>query len=1072
MNQDEYQSRFSRATSKSPVHREYPLRNSDKKTVYTFTESSDEEQEKVESPVRFYRSWSLDHQTNDSDPGYSSLNESKLNKTVGHSNPVPVQTDYQSESDTNNQLPVPKVLLKRSYSRENCANEENSISYFKRRRGRPKKQFIFSHRNDTSSRLKQLGFPQTRGRPFKRSRGRPRKSFESESINSFSTTSKTIHKVCANPEFFYGEEYNYVTDLAADSESDKLGKVHAPTEAKDNLQKQVQLKRRLSCDRGVLYEPVKEIHAVKQRPDKQQIDNNVKETVTSDTVANNKFIREPLRHLEKKPGCQFCAVNRQVDNFSVTGTSKTHRTINIDRCLNWAYQLSNTEWQDLSNSLLLLKSKYPVLKILFKRNPVIHLVDLKRKKPNELQRNSMASKRVLKDKKERKSNLVDPRVVPWSRSLIDNWNETTGIDKIFKKTKSKPFKQFTNLTSHSVAKSRHDVNFKQRLKEACKPKPKKMEKAGPSSEKSKAMSFHRKCINAVNVKKGNQGQSYNYSVKQTAVTSQANSDNRNSNCYNERKANIECPKQDRRRGLYPDASSQPCSSPGSPRSPIGSPGPPHLEKEFVRNMDDCYGDNEMEILKMNDFEIEICRDDIDESMPEVLDMRIRVKESSDTKRMNDSDQDIYRNSSLPHLIQEKPTGSSYSTKAYEGEEMTDSCNVPDVGSYISRYSHLTENLEVNVDEVSAADVNSYPSPSNLVIQNVCSLNQDYNKATDFSLNEPNIYNQRILEMLDGEIFDTNVADSKPLDLVKTTKQTHSSGDTEVLPKQTLAHYTSDSDETMVYSDASEEVLEFDNDSQTCGKSNEMSPRLKALKSTKNRISVFVEDSNNNDSDSSGSVDGDDDFLSEPSHNESQVIEYFEDKQDNEVFNDEIVSNTNETSYSIEKQYSKSAAEFALALDFKKKRNIGNNQDDISVQQPYNEDRPAGLQVWQSDNDVDVRHADSGLDLRNRNSSHENGHSDVDRDKDEYDIHTLVINETANETDDAQEADDADISERKTKQPKGGKSMSLVRNLGKKKEFRDFMNKEKERRRLLNKESRMPKPLVTQKSRKNSNEGKM
>ena len=1071
MNQNENQSRLSRrATSQSPIQREYPLRNSEKKNVYNFDESTDDEPDRVESAIRVYRSWNLDPQMNDSDPGYSSLNESKLGKTVSHSNPVSLNTDYQSdvshsnpvsvnkdyqlEPDTKIQPPVPKVILKRSYSKIGGNNDDDIRSYSKPHRGRPRKHFNFGHKKDSLNKGKQLSLIQSRGRPLKRPRGRPRKHFESESVNAISATSKTLHKANANPEFFYGDEYNFVTDVATYTDNDKLVKVNAPLEAKDMLQKQVQLKRILSCDKGVPSDTVNggsETDSVKQGPDKQEIDNATGETVGAHAGANNESIRQPISDIKRKPGCQFCAFYRRVENSGGARTSKGDQTINIDRCLNWAYQLSNTEWQDLFNSLSLLKSKYPVLKILFKRNPVIHLVDLKKKKLDEEKRNSMASKQVLKDKKGSKSNLVDPRVVPWSISLINNGTGRTGIDKIFKKNKNKTLKQFTNKMSHSVSKSRHDLDFKQRLKEACRPKPKKMEKAGQSGEKIKSASFQMKEPSVKSLKEY-------YSVKETANTSKVNSDS--SNRGNDWTVNNGSTNH-RQTESYPDISSQHCSSPGSPATPVGSPGPPHLEKELVRNMDDCYGNSEMEILKMNDFEIEICRDDVDESMPEVLDMRIGVRESSDTQRANDSYQDNYPNASLPRLIEEKPTGTSYGTKTNEGVERTY------VGSYISRYSHLTESLEVNVDEVSAADVNSFPSPSNLVIQSVCSLNQEYNESTDFSHNEPNIYNQRILEMLDGEIFDTNVLDATPLDLVKTTKQTQDSVNTELSPKQTNAQCTSDSDETMVYSDASEENLELDNESETISKSSQMSPRLKALKSTKNSISVSIEDSSSNDIDSTGSSSDANDLLSKPSHIRSQMAEFLQGKTKDEVFKNKTKSGKCKKSCSINKQKStKLVAESANAPDVQK-RNI----DKTSEHQSCTENRNGGFEMQESGNDSDVRHVNADLQLRSDISGHENGLNNIARDTDEFDWHALVISETTNEMDDAQEDDDVDMLERKTKQPRSGKSLSFVRNLGKNKQLRDFMHKEKERRRSLNKDGGMTKLLLNPKSRKNSNEGK-
>ena len=1144
MNQNVNQTKVSRrATSQSPILREYPLRNIDKKTVYNFDESSDEESQ-VRSPIRGNRSWSLDPQTNDSDPGYSSLNESKLGRTVGHSNPESVNTVYQSDPDVNIQPPVPKVILKRSYPKIGDVNDDYRESFVKRHRGRPRKHFYFGQRKDTSRRPKHLNLVPSRGSSLKRPRGRPRKQFESESVNAFSTTSNTLHKINANPEFFYGDEYNFVTDVATYPVNDKVIKVNAPIEAKDTLQKQVQLKRRLSCDKGVPFEQVKDgldNILVKLGSDKQQIDGNIEETVVAQPGASNDLVKQSISN--KKSGCRFCALNRQVKNSDGTGTSGGEQTINIDRCLNWAYQLSNTEWTDFFNNLSLLKSKYPVLKILFKRNPGIHLVDLKYKWIDERKRNSMASRKVLKDKKEiekqvlkqkidsekvlkhktetekhvlkekagsekhvlkektegefkkvlkdktgsekkvlknktgsekqvlkdkteSKSNLVDPRVVPWSRSLISNGTGRKGIEKIFKKNKSKTFEQFANRTSQTVSRSRHNVDFKQRLKEACKPKPKKMDKLGQACESAKSAFFQRKDHSVKSLKEY-------YSVKQTGISSNINSDSTDRSNY--RRGGNSDIAQNRQSEAYRNESSQHCSTPGSPRTspgspgsqtPIGSPGPPHLEKEMVRNMDDCYGNSEMEILKMNDFEIEICRDDMDESMPEVLDMRIGVRESNDTKMKGDSNQDHNDNTSLPQLTVEKPIDNSYHTNPKEGEEKTYTYDSNNVDSYISRYSHLAENLELNVDDVSAVDVNAFPSPSNLVIQNVCSLNQEYNKSTDFSHSEPNIYNQRILEMLDGEIFDTNMFDAAPLDLVKTTKQTKGSEETDVSTKRAAALYTSDSDETMVYSDASEENLELSTESETLDKNSQMSPRLKALKSTKNSISVSIDDSSSNDSDSLASNDAAEMLLA-LSQNRSQLNECSKGNID-EVFNDKDNTGTSEKVCSINKQKSrKLVTEFATTHKAQE-RNMGIAEDDVSEQTTYTENDNTGLEIQKAVNEMYVRHAKSGNGLRDSVSSNE---SDIEADTEEYDGHCLVINETGSETDYAETVlDDVAETEKKPRQPRGPKSLSFVRNLGKNKQIRDFMHKEKERRRSLNREGRMPKLLLKAKSRNNSNEG--
>ncbi|MEW8548789.1 MAG: hypothetical protein AB2693_35260, partial [Candidatus Thiodiazotropha sp.] len=578
---------------------------------------------------------------------------------------------------------------------------------------------------------------------------------------------------------------------------------------------------------------------------------------------------------------------------------KSDKTININRCLKWSYELSNSEWQNSSCSLTLLKRKYSVLKILFRKDPVIVLQQLNPINLNEIQEtySFMASKSTLS--KERRDHLVDPRVVSMSKTLMSNARGKVGVDKVFSKNKTKPFKQSKSTKSHTMAKSKHDLSFKLKLKEASKPKPKTktMGKDGFRDKEEKSSSKY-KSVNA-------KGRNDSMTETQTTLNvdmneikihhDRAKSDLRNPTTEVDSIAN---PRKDLSKKLE---SSNPLHLDAS-NSPPGSPGPPHLEREYMRNTYDGYSDTEMEILKMNDFEIEICRDDSNEAMPEVLDMRIGSKDPAET-----TEQGLNMSIAKGNLSDQVSTDKAY----------------PEIQASTHPFTNSKHGERLEVDTTSVADTITNLSPSTIVIQNVCSLNQVYNKSTDVVLNENNDYNQRILEMLEGEIFDTCLTDPLPLDLVKSTKLTETSYD---------------SDATDIYSEESDDILELNDDTKSKD-SSEMSPRLKALKSTKHSSDREFSTQKNysrkktveNITDNQGSICKKTISCSDSSHlTHDSVNDQCKDALANDVFGSEFpsctqVKNTNSLSVGDQttEQRARSAARHAYALDFKKKQEENN-----------------------------------------------------------------------------------------------------------------------------------------------------
>ena len=941
MTQNEDQSRYARVSKQQLAHRDYPLRNlyCDKKkdVIYEFKDS-DEEIDSEKPYLNSYQSWSTDHHTNKSDSDYFPLDLENQTLIVNdHSDIKPAEK--QTTSDGLKHPPIPKVILKRSYS--DISSESFSTFSDKTKTtsypGRDKslKQSILSDNGIVIQNKR----GQNKKSIFRRKRGRVGKSphansFTAPSIkNSKSGFSKNTSSVV------YCDKHTYVKSDLSFNHCDKLT---ASCDAKQNLQKQILLKRRISADTS-----------------KGFSDNN-KDNDTD----------------KKKSNTEVAEVDPKAD-----------KTININRCLKWTYVLSNSEWLNCSCSLKLLKRKYSVLKILFKKDPVIVLQQLNPNKLDEIKQidSYMASRSTLSKTNEKKDHLVDPRVVSLSKTLMSNARGKVGVDKVFSKNKTKPFKQSKSKQSHTMAKSKHDLSFKLKLKEASKPKPKTktIGTDGCQYNEEKGSSRYK----LTNAKEGNEMMIerqtlLNVDMRQhdEAKSSLRNPDNK-VNSITKLSEKVGSPKS-----LYLDV----------PNSPPGSPGPPHLEREFTRNNNDDYSDAEMEILKMNDFEIEICRDDPNEAMPEVLDMRIGVKGSAETTEQ------VHNMSTAKGNLSMQVT----TEKAY-----------PDSQKCLHPFVNSQHGERLEVDTSSVANTTSSYSPSTIVIQNVCSLNQVYNKSTDVVLNENNDYNQRILEMLEGEIFDTCLTDPLPLDLVKSTQ----------LPETSY-----DSDATDIYSEESDDILEFSDDTKykDC---KEMSPRLKALKSTKHTalpsngdLSTHNNYSKNNDI---GDITGSFDSICKKTLPCSDSSHLTHDSISETVFSStspsymQVKCKTSSVGDQKSKQRARSAASHAYTLDFKRKQEENHN-------------------VWgNSQSETDVRQSD----VRKRPG-------DVVQDNDESDGCGLVISEVEVELG----TTETEILDKEAKTVKSGKSPSIARHLGKNKELREFMSKEKERRKSLVKENKQSK----------------
>lgn len=991
MNQNETQLRFSRVSKQQSVHRDYPLRNCSKKEdfIYDFDDTNHESY--TEKPtLKLYRSWSSDHQLNDSasEVSFPELDGKEAPQKHEYANVTNIEKQQSCEDTDLKYPPIPKVILKRSYS--NVSSEtplpvNPNPSLGKRRQG---KDTIFNKDGIE----KYHGSNQNGKGNFKRKRGRPRKL---PFINSSSRPS--VNRQCSKAFACECEKNDSNCNLFS-SQSNKL---QASSDAKQILQDQVQLKRSLSTDSAKsIHDKLVDNENRKEKPETAVAENSVASNLgpTDDGEINS---------VSDKPGCVSCSIQGNLDDLTVETAFKANQTINIDRCLKWKYELSNSEWLDCSNAFKLLKRKYPVLKILFKKYPVIVLEQLSSTKSSTLQRSfsCMASRFPSSDVNDNKDNLVDPRVVSLSKTLMSNAKGKLGIDKVFSKNKIKPFKESKSVVSHTMAKSKHDLSFKLRLKEACKPKPKIMEKSKCRVEKEKACSNYKpaddKEKNDLMSERQRTIKSDVNKVEIQCVSENLNlrnPENKTDKNFNTREDLYE--NLNRSTQVYPNVSQQSESVPGSP-------GPPHLEREYMRSFDEGYSDTEMEILKMNDFEIEICRDE-DNEMPEVLDMRTGIRDS-----VSQSDAQNGLQSSL-----HKVSGGK---------------------------------LEINIDTNCGPIINSSHSPSSIVIQNVCSLNQVYNKSDELVLNENDIFsNEKILEMLEGDIFDTRVTDSVPLDLVK-------------LAKQPETMDTSDSDETFIYSDASDDVPEFDSKAQehrANRDSSVMSPRLKAMKSTKNKI-PFSGGGLSSSNDCTDTTDRNDKIdnlssvckqdtltVASSQRRDEHALNFYkvnlteemlssENAQPTQTLNEKGLSDGKKT----KRQRAKSAAQYPLTLDFKRKTKE-KNKNPISNHDNLDQSDIGALKV-----DENALQSDTGS---------------KEDETEESDSCGLVISEVEIEM----PASETDASVKDAKTVKTGKPPSFDRNIGKNKEMKQFMSKEKERRKSQTRESKHPK---VNRMRGNSNE---
>ena len=1060
MTENEDQSIFSRVSQRESHHRDYPLRNFDRKLglVYYDDDSSDEEYVRDQPKVKVYRSWSADHRT-DSDPEYSPSEfvAKKILTRHAHSSGT-CETLHQQ------QPPIPKVILKRSYSsvRKDAFSASHDIRRYnsKRKRGRPRKYFCLNNSGPDAhktSKNESLYFTRRRGRPknypfvnqsyaslsgthknyfynnsrstvykrgrprtysclnnighdshktsqneslyFTRKRGRPRKfPFVNQTSESLSGTHKNhVNNNSSSAVCYSDHECNYI-----DSDLDFNETINSEeiVEAKQSLQKQIELKRTLSSD-------------CSKNVDCKTVDSCLKKTEVEQLSFSDKSKLGILRYVQSDTGVyhdnesssKFCSVNSHFDLFG----SKPQRTINIDRCLQWTYKLSKYAWLNYNNSLTLLKRKYPVLKILFKRDAVIILEKLNPINLEEIQRNYlyMASSSSSSKVNDSTDHFVDPKVVSMSKTLMSNAKGKVGTEKVFSKTKFKSFKQSKNKTSHTVAKSKHDLNFKLKLKEACKPKPKTMQKNSLIFNVNKCEVINKELVSEESV-------------------------------FSRNTENDDNVKQDSSDKEFKDVAKQLCTGVyDQSRSSAGSPEPPHLEKEYMGHIGDGYRDTEMEILKMNDFEIEICRDDISESegLNEVLDMRTGIRHLDIPFKMNQpsashlpcerGEAQTEVDSESVHLVSEKSNDNMINKLSTRREP-----HIQGENEYPAQPGNIQYgSLEVEVNKDTESDVNSSLSPSPIVIKNVCSLNQAYNKISEIIHNETNVYNQRILEMLDGEIFDTHAADPKPLDLAKSVKQSE-------------GHFTYDSDETFIYSDASDGTPDVEDEAHLMGSgSNELSPRMKALQSTKHVVTVSDQESPSHDS------------CSETSSKSGQKVTASGNVCKNAALSSLPSHKINENGSVENKDKLMDAAfSYTTELYFLKTGNVTELES------------KSELKLVAEQNIVDVkRKKQEGV--GNADCVKGNVQQPTMQDIAENDGGGLVINETQIESVNSE----MDTTDRQSKS-KSGKSPSFVRNLGKSKELKDFMTKEKERRKSLVKDNKRSKPLKLNREKGSLNEG--
>ena len=941
MAEDKDQSILSNTRHQTRHHREYQQRNIDRKLglVY-YDDSSDGEDTNNKQKLVLYSSWKTESQS-DTDPDYSPSEEDTTHPVGKYSHSTSYFADDEQESF---QPSVPKVVLKRSYSSGGDGTRSTQCGVKKHRVGSVKgREYEDLCLNNLSSYVYEAC--KTDGTQFKRGRGRPRK---------YPLVTKNPDQIDNNSSL--RSKYSTGSDFSLED----ICSLYEVNKAKQSLKKQVESKRTLSTDSTGTYDYTKIDRCAKEAKDK--------------TVHSRQSIRKAIQRsihddeIDYKPkNSRYCS-SKSDSSFD---DSTSHRSINIDRCLRWTFRLSEFAWSNHSNNLKLLKRKYPVLNVLFKKDPVINLKRLNVTNVKEIQRNCvhMESSFMTSDINSVTKYLVDPKVVSLSKTLLFNVKKKSAADNISNKSKFKQIKHSKPEAWHRTPKSKHNLNFKLKLKEACKPKSKLTDK------KRLQYTMEQEHVKLGGVHKGALTCNENVCKEKSK-----DSDLENRKTV-ETKATFDI--KDKEYGLLEYESKQlqtdvVVSSPGSP-------GPPHLEKEYMRDADEGSSDTEMEILQMNDFEIEICIDKND-GLHEVLDMRTGVKHSKGISETVQTSAAEVRSEIGANKINDNIS-----------RDKLDLENVENIS--------LKANSVELVDEKDTAtdtDRSSCQSPSPIIIKDVCSLNESYNVH-----NDPSVFNQRILKMLDGDIFESPVADAKPLDLAKPLKISED-------------QYAYESDETFIYSDLNNSSPELCD--EACY-SKELSPRIKALQKTKpepanlKRMPVLIkpcleasvdsqiQENKNLHVCSKGALDS----ISSPCINENQPVQQEDEHDDGDSHHetDDHTQNSRRTFSEATHQY--------------------NNQQSIDVNDLSETSETFAIESVE------------GVPRSNCKSTDKNTEPDTEK----VTGGNLIINETQTELNGSEPG-----TVEKQCKLKHSKSLSFVKSLDKSKEIKDFMAKEKERRKSL------------------------